>query len=568
MTRALVALAICLALAVLHTWPLARDVERQSRHDNADTTLNTWAVAWIAHALPRTPLDVFDAPMFHPERRTLAYSEPLLVPGVMAIPLRVAGLSVTATYNGLVILGFALSAWAMWRLVAAWTGDEWAGAVAGAAFAFNAHVLTRFAHLQAIHAEALPLVLLGIDRVARLGRARDGVLLGIGVALTGLTSIYQLVFAAAAVVAGLLARTPEWRGRWKFTLRSLLGAVATAALVLAPVLWQYLAVNREWGLARTLDDSASYAATWRDYLATGGRLHLSLWSARFSPTATALFPGVTVTALALVGLVHARTTPSRVAMSVAIGLTGLVLSFGPATPIYRLLFDVVPLLQATRVSARWGWLLLVALAVLAGYGVAGLRGARPKSGPSRAGDSPHSGSGLNGGRRQFAGPSRSDRARTVIGAAALALVTLEAIRTPMAFTATPAIAPFYRQLAAIPNAVLLEFPTYPRAQANLNAPYLLAQTTHWHPIVAGYSGFSTRGFDERLADLTTFPSEVARRRIEALGITHVVLHLAPLRAAVGQGAIDAVDDVPWLERVLGDGDARVFRVRREGPTAR
>ena len=48
----------------------------------------------------RFPLRVFDAPMFHPERRTLAYSEPLLVPGAMAIPLRAAGLSAATTSPG------------------------------------------------------------------------------------------------------------------------------------------------------------------------------------------------------------------------------------------------------------------------------------------------------------------------------------------------------------------------------------------------------------------------------------------------------------------------------------
>ena len=39
-----------------------------SRLDNADTALNTWIVAWVAHQLPRGPLELFDAPMFHPNR--------------------------------------------------------------------------------------------------------------------------------------------------------------------------------------------------------------------------------------------------------------------------------------------------------------------------------------------------------------------------------------------------------------------------------------------------------------------------------------------------------------------
>ena len=66
------ALGIAAALAVLHTWPLARDLAGQSRLDNADTALNTWAVVWVADTLPHRPTHVFDAPIFHPERRTLA----------------------------------------------------------------------------------------------------------------------------------------------------------------------------------------------------------------------------------------------------------------------------------------------------------------------------------------------------------------------------------------------------------------------------------------------------------------------------------------------------------------
>jgi hypothetical protein len=41
--------------------------------------LNAWAIAWIAPSF-QDPAHVFDANIFYPERRTLAYSE-LLVPG-------------------------------------------------------------------------------------------------------------------------------------------------------------------------------------------------------------------------------------------------------------------------------------------------------------------------------------------------------------------------------------------------------------------------------------------------------------------------------------------------------
>ena len=40
--------------------------------DVGDPLLNTWALSWVAHRLPFAPAHIFDANIFHPERRTLA----------------------------------------------------------------------------------------------------------------------------------------------------------------------------------------------------------------------------------------------------------------------------------------------------------------------------------------------------------------------------------------------------------------------------------------------------------------------------------------------------------------
>src|SRR5262245_17928631 len=86
-------LGLFVALAVAHTWPLASDPEHLARHDNRDTMLNEWIIAWVAHQMPRNPLHVFDANIFYPERNTLAYSEPMFPQAAMAIPLFAAGAS-------------------------------------------------------------------------------------------------------------------------------------------------------------------------------------------------------------------------------------------------------------------------------------------------------------------------------------------------------------------------------------------------------------------------------------------------------------------------------------------
>src|SRR6476646_10441548 len=93
------ALAVCVLLAILHTWPLVLHPGRYSRNDNADTQLNEWILAWVAHQLPRAPLHLFEANIFYPAHDALAFSEPLIVPALIGAPLAWAGASPVLVHN-------------------------------------------------------------------------------------------------------------------------------------------------------------------------------------------------------------------------------------------------------------------------------------------------------------------------------------------------------------------------------------------------------------------------------------------------------------------------------------
>src|SRR6185436_11513073 len=115
--------------------------------------------------------------------------------------------------------------------------------------------------------------------------------------------------------------------RWKEVAahkKELLIAAAVSAILLAPFLWPYYEVSRDQGLVRRVSDVAQYNATWRDYLATGGRLHYAWWSQRFFEGRTALFPGLTALFLAVVAIMSRRMVhDARVRMTIAIGVVGL-----------------------------------------------------------------------------------------------------------------------------------------------------------------------------------------------------------------------------------------------------
>jgi hypothetical protein len=568
--RRLAALAFFILVAVAHSWPLASAPGRLARLDNHDAELNTWIIAWVAHALPRQPLGLFDAPILHPERRSLAFSEHMFVPSVMGAPLLWAGASPVLVYNLLIMAGLALSGWSMYLLMRRWTGSEWAGVIAGLAYAFNAHILTRFVHLQAHHVEFFPLMLYAFDRVLidpstslRAGlRRRDTLLLAAAFVLQSLCSNYLLVFMTYALIVCAAVR---WRElRQAAAIRELAIAGAISAIALAPFLWPYYEVSRDEGLVRRVSDVTQYNAGWRDYLATGGRLHFAWWSEKFYEGRTALFPGFTVLILSGIALsryvwgqppdvardVAARGryfgglapdvardyvgglaphVAARVRMALAIGILGVVLSSGTDLPGYAFIHQYLPLMSGLRNVARWGWLALAALAILAGFGVAALE-------------------------------KRKGSWRYAPIALAL-LVTAEAIRTPVGFTEFNGIPAIYDRFKNRPDAVIAEFPFYSGANVSLNGPYVLANTRYFKPLLNGYSSFHPESFEARGRVLNSFPSEAALAELKAARVSHVLVHAQPFERRYGRAALDAIDTITELELETVEEGIRLYRLK-------
>jgi hypothetical protein len=509
----LAALAFFVGMAVLHSWPLASDPVHLARLDNHDAALNTWIVAWVAHALPRQPLTLFDAPILHPEHHSLAFSEHLFVPSLMGAPLLWSGVSPVTVYNLLIMAGFALSGWSMYLLMRRWTGSEWAGIVAGLVYAFNAHTLTRFVHLQALHVEFFPLMLYALDRVIagpstslRAGGWRYACLLAAAFVLQSLCSNYLLVFMTYAIVVAVAVRWSELDTRRTVAL---LVAGAIGIALLAPFLWPYYQVNREYGLARTADVVTQYNAGWRDYLVTGGRMHFASWSHRLYEGRTALFPGFIALALAGIAVFSGRGREPRVRMALAIGILGVAMSLGTALPGYRLLHEFLPLVSGLRNVARWGWLALAAIAILVGFGVAALE--------SR----------------------RWSWTRGAMIAIAV-LVTIEAIRTP-----------------GQSEIVVAEFPFYSGGRVSLNGPYVLANTRYFKPLLNGYSSFHPDTFEARGRLLSGFPGEAALAELRGLHVTHITVHTGRF----GADTLKAIDSIGALELVADEDGIRLYRLK-------
>jgi len=547
-------LAICLLLAILHTWPLALHPGRSSRNDNADTQLNEWIMAWVAHQLPRDPLHLFEANIFHPAHDALAFSEPLIVPALVGAPLAWAGASPVLVYNIVLILGFALTAFAVCVLVAEWTGSLPAGLAAGSVFAFNAHTLERLPHIQGIHIYTLPVALLAIDRLVARATWRSAAMLAAAMVAAAYTSGYLVVFATVMAAIAVLVRAREWRPQARRFLLHLAAAGLVSAIAMLPVYLPYARVARDQHMVRTLDAVQDYSATPAGYLATEARLHFSAWSHRFfQDPVNSFFPGFAILALAAIGIVLAwrrRPDPgdplhARVLMLIAIGLAGFILSLGTATPVYSWLFHVFPPMQGLRAAARFGNLFLFAVAVLGGLGLAQ---ALPPV----------------GGRHEIR--ARGFRFQAEGGWLALALVIVvnaEALRAPFTYQPFAGIPAIYTLLRDEPGPVVVaEQPFFPRWAIFENGPYVLASTAHWRPLMNGYSGYTPATYQHYADAFWYFPEDWAIKAMKDAGVTHVVVH-PKLFARDHQDPLPAIARRADFELLaIGDDGIRLYRLRR------
>src|SRR6185503_11568598 len=115
--RHLAAGAAYLVLAVVATWPLARRAQ-DSVFGVGTPPLNVWAIGWV-----RDPFRLFDGNAFYPYPRSLAFSEHLLVPSVLAAPWAFSTGNLVLAHNATAILTLALAGFGMFLFAKELVGD-------------------------------------------------------------------------------------------------------------------------------------------------------------------------------------------------------------------------------------------------------------------------------------------------------------------------------------------------------------------------------------------------------------------------------------------------------------
>ncbi len=625
---AIVATFLFAAMTLVFTWPLARGLSHDIPGDFGDPLLNSWIVAWGASHLGR---GWWHANIYFPHPLALAYSEHLLPQALQVLPVYAVTKNPILCYNLLFLSTFVLSGVGMFLFVRELTASREAAFVAGMAFAFAPYRVSSMPHLQVLSSAWMPFTLFGFRRYFDTGRTRP--LIGGATAwlLQNLSCGYYFLFFSPIVLVYLvweLVARRAWRlARIVWPLAAACGAVAALT---APFMLPYVTLRRLGFRARSIDETTKFSGDVYAYLTANPNLHLWGPIVRAWPKAEGeLFPGLTITALAVVAVVAAyrtarsgRAASSHVAIrsiawtlvlcsavliallfgwtlrspikitSVeraawivfglalallaasrdsrttlrrwltspagifsALMLFAMVMSWGPSihargrtiapTSLYALFYDCVPGFDGVRVPARFAMVVTFTLAVLGGLGAAVL--------------------------------ARIARARTVAIAASLAIV-LESLAIPIPINqnsteylqpglaplpgslSASAVPPVYGFVSSLPAATaIVELPI---GEPAFDVRYMFYSTSHWKPLVNGYSGGEPVAYgqlDQRLRDLSTRPERAWQALLET-NATHAIVHETFYAGDGGRRVSD------WLRsrgarEVAAFGGDRVFQIR-------
>jgi hypothetical protein len=525
------------ACTVVLTWPLPVHLATHARaaaaYGLSDVHLHLWTLAWVARAVVRDPLHLFDANIFYPAPLTLAGSDHLLGTLPIAGPVYWITGNPVATMNAVVLASFPLAALAAGALVRALTGSGWAGLLAGFVFAFAPVRLRSFVPVQTFTVQYLPLALLAFVVYLRRG---GGWRLGVGLValLLQLLVAYYVAYAALVAVGAVLVVVAVRErdvpaGRWGRLGVGLVGVCAATALLSVPYL-----LRREEGAIPSYGGALG-TTTLTPWLLPG-----------FVRPRALVYLGAVPVGLAVLGLVGAaradreRRTVTWIFLS--IGLAGWLLCLGSHAEIggvrvplpYAWLAAVVPGFATMRVALRFFLLVTLGVAGLAGVGLALVRA---RLGP--------------------------------VAAAALVAATVWQYRPPewplalQPVESGASMPPAYEWLRQHgEGGALLELPLGPEGTfraLNTASLAMYRSTHHWLPILNGYTAYPPPSYAVlmRVADQLPEP-ESLDTLLSLADVRWILVHLAPLWGPVRQ----AWRTPPGLQLAGEFGDDIVLRVVR------
>ena len=531
------------ALTVAVSWPLPLTIGRSVAGDFGDPLLVMWIMARVSEGLTRVAAGdvgafaaMWDANIFYPVPKTLAYSEHFAGQAVLTLPVWWATGNPILIYNLATLGSFVLTALATFWLTRAFTGGFVAPFAAGVFAAFNAYRLElELAHLHVLTIQWFPLALLAMHRYIERGTWAWLAGLVACLVLMNLSSGYYMLYATPLVaIFGVLDMAVHKRLRDHERWLGLAVAAPAVVLLTSPFILPYLEMQRQTGFERPLADVIAHSARFEQYVT-----YVLPW-AQIPIVLTIVATAAAVIGRGPVARIYTLAIVARLALAFALSLGPFIQPWGVRGP-YWLLYTYVPGFTGLRVVNRYGALALVLLAVGGGLGAAWIASRR------RIGTALVSAAVLVFLWQVWP-------ARFLID---IPLPSPDLAEAPDYLRPSPDLPEIYAAVQTLPSdAVLLELPF---GDYWYDLRYMFFSATHGRRIVNGYSGFFPPSYLARQRVLKQPLLDPERAGPALSGATHVIVHRRAWKDDTGTKI------AVWLEslggRVVGgSSDALIFEM--------
>jgi len=509
----LTVIVIFLTLVLLLTYPLILNMG-SSIKDPVDPLLSAWIMSWnIQQIMHMNFQGFFDANIFFPYKKTIAYSEFMLTQSLAALPFFLATKNIILAQNIVILLSLITSALGMFFLARYLTKNTYGGFIAGLIYAFSPYMFGHISHLHMIAAGGIPFAFLFLHKFFDQNRVKHWFLFGLFFLLQALANGHYALYLA--LFAGLYILIQVLFGQkykdLQFWRRMAVLAVIIF-IVMAPVYHQYMSVKKDMGFVREISGSADLAS----YLAVPpfNRLYGS-FTQNFKKREGMLFPGIGALLLALFALGSTFKKREKSFINTPVYFYGITLTLaflftlGSKGP-YLLLYKYVPGFKGVRVASRFGTVVMFALAVLAAYGIKFLFDAAARR------------------------PGRTKPQVLVV--LLIIFILLEYLSVPVPWKNIPVkekVPEIYQWLAAEKeDFVIVELPLPKPKQlvSRMECPRIYFSTFHWKRMINGYAGYFPPLYKELRWRWQKETLEQNILDLRQLGVKYVIVHASQYKA--------------------------------------
>jgi len=390
----ILALGAYTLLSVVFTYPVAFSADKIPG-DGGDAYQFLWFFWWFKEALTNLGVNPFStSQIFYPSGTNLIFSTVTPLNSLISIPLQ-STFGLVAAYNIIWLASFVLSGFGAFLLVRYLTKDPKAAFIAGVIFMFSPyHFAHALGHVNLMSIQWIPLYVLFLIKTVREGGVKNAIYAGVFLLFTAMSCyiylVYLVIFTLICLLYHSWVKPTEIFNRR--TLQNLGITGATFGLLFSPILYLFI---------------KEYLGRGSNYMYQGGFVMYSadlcgfFIPAQFNPffenivapiyqyftgnmAEYTVFLGYATMLLALLAIIKFRTSETKFWLYSA--LIYLTLALGPLLHIngvvtipvegytttillpYTFLMNV-PIFSMARAPSRWTVLIVLSLAVLAGYGL-------------------------------------------------------------------------------------------------------------------------------------------------------------------------------------------------------